>query len=115
MKNPRKTVIPITENELPEPFKTIWFSLNHMGEPKYKFLLIDGEVYMYGSHENSRFVKHWTDSPHISLRKFVQDNGLLQNLPMVTRDGEYLFQLEYGFWEINAVFEDGSKEVVYDG
>jgi hypothetical protein len=114
--NPRKNVIQITEDELPEPFKNLWFCTeNNYAKNIWSFYLVDGELYLSCS-EHSRLIRHWSQSGSRLAIDFIKENKLaLPHFPLVTKDGEYLFQLLEAPYQLLAVFEDGSTEIVYDG
>ena len=115
---PKKTVVAITENELPEPFNQYW---NHskpgekLERPGWKFYLVDGELYILNDGD-SRIMQHWSQSNCCGVAWFIHENKLkFEDFPLVATNGEYLFQLHGGFYQMLARFEDGSTEIVYDG
>lgn len=117
----KKNVQEIKElTNLSEPFRSYWLDLipnkKHL-ERDYKFYLVDGELYV--SEDDSELLLHWTHLNCCGVANYMTHLNIKQNdeLPsLVRKNGEYLFQLIYGDYEINAVSpEDRKSFVVYDG
>ncbi len=107
-------------NSLPEPFRSYWLDLipneKHL-ERNYKFYLVDGELYV--SEDDSELLLHWTHLSCCGVANYMHDLNIKKNdkVPsLVRKNGEYLFYLVYGEYEVSAVSpEDGKSFVVYDG
>jgi len=97
----RKTVVgPITDDQLPEPFKAYWTdqipNRKHLDRP-WKFYLVDGELYIEDTEVDDNedcLLMHWTTTCCCGVQIFMRNSGISVNLEVPTfvrKNGEYLF------------------------
>ena len=114
----KKSVRPITAEELPEPFRTYWFSKERLNR-NYNFFMIEGELYIQDNeYEPTFLLHHWTLDSCAGIGCFLLQQRISErrDLPYVGVDGTYLFEvIPSDSYETSVRWEDGRMEVVHSG
>lgn len=124
---PRKKVVQITEDLLPEPFVTYWNSEDRLERPHWLFYLVDDEdLYIKDSRQDDQLLCHWTHVGCCGVQLFLlnmeaeadENEKPLQRympVPFVRDNGEYLFMIfqdEVSLFAVSPV--DGNRFVIWE-
>lgn len=91
---PKKNVRQLTEDELPEPFRSYWLS-DDRSRRDWSFFDVDGELYIQDG--EYPLLDHWTQSTCCGVAQYMMDEGIAvnQTAPVILADGTYLFEAFY--------------------